>query len=122
MRTTKVFLMVKHGISRFPCQELLHMPGTTTTPGRRSTRDIALLRLAFPLRNSVGTRNEYLSGLNSWPVDFPADASPVTLASDDARLGADAVHSTVIVSDLHQLLLAALPAPSAKNVLRYRFT
>jgi hypothetical protein len=46
------------------------------------------------------------SRLNGWPMCSPADASPLTLADADARLGADADRYSFIVADLHLLLLA----------------
>jgi hypothetical protein len=39
MRTTPLGLqVVELEISRFPCKELLYMPGSMTTPGRRGAR------------------------------------------------------------------------------------
>ena len=82
------------------------MPGSSTTPGHTDARTSAPVRVAFRPVNSVGTQDSNLSRLNGWPMHSPADASPVTLAGTDARLGADAVRCTFIVVDFHHLLLA----------------
>ena len=65
------------------------MPGSPTTPGRPGARDDAPVRVAFRLRNSVGTRDMNLSRLNGWPMRSPADASPPPSRTTTARLGAD---------------------------------
>ena len=52
------------------------MPGPTTTPSRRRTRDDARRHLAFRLGNGVGTWEINLSQLNDWPVRSPVNASP----------------------------------------------
>src|SRR5437016_7223833 len=49
--------LARPGTSRFPCKELRHMPGSSTPPDQPSARDDALGRVAFRLRNRVGTRN-----------------------------------------------------------------
>ena len=49
--------LIRRGISRFPCNELPHMPGSSTTPGHPGTRAYAPVCVAFHLRNSVGTRD-----------------------------------------------------------------
>src|SRR6202043_1309136 len=50
--------LADHEISRFPSKELLHMPVSTTTPGRLGARTIAPIRIAFRQRNDVGTQDE----------------------------------------------------------------
>ena len=50
------------GISRFPCNELPHMPGSSTTPGPPGARAYAPVCIAFRLRNGVSTRNMNLCG------------------------------------------------------------
>jgi hypothetical protein len=45
------------GTSRFPCNELPHMPGSSTTPGPPGARACALVCIAFRLRNGVSTRD-----------------------------------------------------------------
>src|SRR5260370_33145933 len=47
---------VEREISRFPSKELLHMPGSSTTPGRSDLAMVRPKRVAFRARNSVGTR------------------------------------------------------------------
>jgi hypothetical protein len=46
--------MAKPEISRFPCKELLCMPGSMTTQDRSVTRDIATDRVTFRKWDSVG--------------------------------------------------------------------
>jgi hypothetical protein len=97
-------------ISRFPYKELLHMPGSSTTPGRPGARDGAPDRVAFRSVNNVGTRN-YRTFAAQWlAYALPCRRFAATLADGSARLGADADRYSFIVSDLHQLLLAGLPA------------
>jgi len=48
------------GISRFPCNKLPHMPGSSTTPGPPGAR--ACVCIAFHLRNGVSTRDMNLCG------------------------------------------------------------
>src|SRR5262249_36601340 len=52
--------LVRRGISRFPGNELPHMPGSSTTPGCLGARVHAPIRVAFRLRNGVGTRDKNL--------------------------------------------------------------
>jgi hypothetical protein len=84
------------------------MPGSPTTPRHMSARAGAPRRVAFRPSNGVGPRNWSLTRLNGWPMHSPADASPCTLAGTCARLGADVVRYTFIVTDFHRLLLAGL--------------
>ena len=86
------------------------MPGASTTPGRQSTRENAPRRFAFHLRNSVGTRIKNLFEAHWLAYAFPYRRFAVTLAGSGARLGADVDRYSFIVSDLHQLLSAGLPA------------
>jgi hypothetical protein len=86
------------------------MPGSPTTPGRSGARDGAPARVAFRSINNVGTRDE-LTFVAQWlACALPYRRFAATLADGDARLGADAGRYSFIVSDLHQLLLAGLPA------------
>src|SRR5262249_7392627 len=48
--------LARLGISRLPSKELLHMPGSSTTPGRSDLAMVRPKRVAFRARNSVGTR------------------------------------------------------------------
>jgi hypothetical protein len=60
MRTHGVQPQAKPEISRFPNKELLHMPGSPTTPGWAGTRDNAPVHVAFHDYDHVGTR-DYLA-------------------------------------------------------------
>ena len=51
------------------------MPGSATTPGRPGTRAHAPVRIAFHLRNSVGTRDMNLCEAQWLAYVLPADAS-----------------------------------------------
>ena len=53
------------------------MPGSSTTPGRVGARDDAPGRIAFHLRNSVGTRIKNL--FEAHGLATPTDASPLPL-------------------------------------------
>src|SRR3977135_2299634 len=68
MRTDGCCRTVDREISRFPCKERLHMPGSLTTPGRPGARDDAPERVAFRHLHGVGTQNRNLSRLNGWPM------------------------------------------------------
>ena len=86
------------------------MPGSATTPGRPGTRAHAPVRIAFHLRNSVGTRDMNLCEAQWLAYVLPCRRFAVALTDDSARLGADAVRYSLIVSDLHRSLVAGLPA------------
>lgn len=67
-----------HEISRFPRKEPLHMPGSTTTPGRPSTCDSVLMRLAVlpsVLRTTSAPGALSTSRLDGWPMHTPTNAS-----------------------------------------------
>ncbi len=49
---------VRLEISRFPCKERAHMPGSPTPPGCRGACDDARRHVAFRRLKSVGTRNK----------------------------------------------------------------
>src|SRR5712672_3731374 len=76
MRTDGCCRSVDREISRFPCKERLHMPGSLTTPGRPGARDDAPGCVAFRQMHGVGTQNRNLSRLNGWPMRSPVNASP----------------------------------------------
>jgi hypothetical protein len=90
------------------------MPGSATTPGRPGTRAHAPVRIAFHLRNSVGTRDMNLCEAQWLAYVLPCRRFAAALTDDRARLGADAVRYSLIVSDLHRLLVAGLPAHCEK--------
>ena len=101
-------------VSRFPFEELTHMPGSSTTRDRSCARVDAHPRFAFRCDNGVGVP------IDSFAAQWLAYAHPYRrfapgLAADDARLGADVVRYSFIVVDLHLLLLAGLPAHCHRN-------
>ena len=79
---------IKCTVTTTAFEELVHMPGSATSPGRQETRDVAPAHFAFRRDKGIGARNNYLSRLNGWPMPSPADASPRASRPDDARLGA----------------------------------
>ena len=86
------------------------MPGSSTTPGRPGTRAYAPVRIAFRLRNSVGTRNMNLYEAQWLAYVLPYRRFAAALTDGHARLGVDVDRYSVIASDLHRLLVAGLPA------------
>src|SRR5256884_4151994 len=101
--------LARRGISRFPSKELLHMPGSSTTPGRSDLAMVRPKRVAFRARNSVGTRG--LAFAAQWlAYALPCRRFAGVLTDANARLGADVDRYSFIVVDLHHLLLAGLPA------------
>ena len=86
------------------------MPGSSTTPGRLGARVHAPIRVAFRIRNGVGTRDNNLCEAQWLACAFPYRRFAAVLTDDRARLGADVVSYSFIVSDLHRLLVAGLPA------------
>ena len=101
--------LVGRGITRFPGNELPHMPGSSTTPGRPGARAHAPVRVAFRIRNGVGTRDMNLCEAQWLACVLPYRRFAAALTGDRARLRADVVRYSVIVSDLHRLLVAGLP-------------
>ena len=87
-------------------------PGTraSTTPGRLGARVHAPIRVAFRIRNGVGTRDNNLCEAQWLACAFPYRRFAAVLTDDRARLGADVVSYSFTVSDLHRLLVAGLPA------------
>ena len=71
--------LVRRGISRFPCNELPHMPGSSTTPGRLGARVHAPIRVAFRIATASAPGITIFARLNGWPVRSPTDASPPSL-------------------------------------------
>src|SRR6516225_9175741 len=70
--------LVGRGISRFPRKERLHMPGSLTTPGCRSTRVDALGMLPSAM-TTASAPGIILTRLHGWPMHSPTDASPLAL-------------------------------------------
>ena len=73
-------LLVDREISRFPYKELLHMPGSPTTPGRAGTRVDAPVRVAFRQENGVSTRKEATFAARWLAYAYPCQrfADPLT--------------------------------------------
>jgi len=106
MRTCGTIAKANPEISRFPCKELPHMPGSSTTPGRTDARLNASAPVAFRDSDHVGTRN-YLAFAAQWlAYVLPCRRFAVTLTNADARLGANAVCYSFIAVDSHHLLFA----------------
>src|SRR5215470_1492144 len=102
-------LFVASQLLWFPSKGLLHMPGSSTTPGRSDLAMVRPKRVAFRARNSVGTRG--LAFAAPWlAYALPYRRFVGVLTDANARLGADVDRYTFIVVDLHHLLLAGLPA------------
>jgi hypothetical protein len=70
--------------------------------------------IAFRYLYSVGTQDIPIAA--QWlACALPCRRFTAALAASDARLGADAVRYSFIVSDFHRLLLAGLPAHRDSN-------
>ena len=82
------------------------MPGSSTTPGRLGTRDVAPMRVAFRLLYGVGTQIELPFAARWLAYALPYRRFACTFTGTCARLGADAVRYSFIVADFHHLLLA----------------
>src|SRR3989442_6137273 len=88
MRTGGNCRTVDREISRFPRKERLHMPGSSTTPGRSDLAIVRPKRVAFRARNSVGPRG--LAFAAQWlAYALPCRRFVAVLADANARLGAD---------------------------------
>src|SRR5438034_8654835 len=88
MRTGGDCRTVDREISRFPRKERLHMPGSSTTPGRSDLAMARPKRVAFRARNGVGTRG--LAFAAQWlAYALPYRRFVAVLADATARLGAD---------------------------------
>jgi hypothetical protein len=114
MQTETALPPAEREISRFPCKKRRHMPGSLTTPGCPSTRVGVLDHIAFRYLYSVDTQDIPIAA--QWlACALPYRRFTAGLAASDARLGADAVRYSFIVSDFHRLLLASLPAHRDSN-------
>jgi hypothetical protein len=96
-------------ISRFPCQRLPRMPGSTTTRGQQASCDIDARRVAFCGTENIGTPNlsyaaPYLACV------LPCERFTSALASNRASLGAGVARYAFTVTDFHRLPSAGLPA------------
>ena len=90
------------------------MPGSSTTPGRPGARIDVPVRIAFRLRNGVGAQDMNLYEAQWLAYALPYRRFAAALTDCDARLGADMDRYSFIVSDLHRLLVAGLPAHCEK--------
>ena len=90
------------------------MPGSSTTPGRPGARVDVPVRVAFRLRNGVGAQDINLYEAQWLAYALPYRRFAAALTDCDARLGADMDRYSFIVSDLHRLLVAGLPAHCEK--------
>src|SRR6266576_2334727 len=87
MRTGGHCRTVDREISRFPRKERLHMPGSSTTPGRSDLAMVRPKRVAFRTRNGVGTRG--LAFAAQWlAYALPYRRFVAVLADANARLEA----------------------------------
>jgi len=86
------------------------MPGSQTTPDRNGARAKATVRIAFRTQHSVGVRVEHSFAAQWLAYALPYRRFALTLAGNDARLGADVGRYSFTVVDLHHLLLAGRPA------------
>jgi hypothetical protein len=86
------------------------MPGSSTTPGRPGARVDVPVRVAFRLRNGVGAQDMNLYEAQWLAYALPYRRFAAALTDCDARLGADMDRYSFIVSDLHRLFVAGLPA------------
>lgn len=86
------------------------MPGSPTTPGRAGARDCAPARVTFRPVNGVGARDNLTFAAQWLAYALPCRRFADALTGGSARLGADVDRYSFIVSDLHRLLLAGLPA------------
>src|SRR5256884_5970246 len=88
MRTGGHCRTVDREISRFPRKERLHMPGSSTTPGRSDLAMVRPKRVAFRARNGVSTRG--LAFAAQWlAYALPYRRFAAVLTDANARLGAD---------------------------------
>ena len=85
-------------------------PNVRKTLDTTGTRAYAPVRIAFHLRNSVGTRNMNLYEAQWLACVLPYRRFAAALTDGNPRLGADVDRYSVITSDLHRLLVAGLPA------------
>jgi hypothetical protein len=89
MRACGVHPQAEPEISRFPCKELPHMPGSSTTPGRTGARDNAPVHVAFRVSERVGTRDNLVFAAQWLAYALPCRRFADILTDASARLGAD---------------------------------
>ncbi len=91
------------------------MPGSTTALSRTGARNNAPTRVAFRQRYGVGAQNDVDFAAQWLAYAIPCRRFADVLADACARLGADVVCYSFIVADSHHLLLAGLPAHTARD-------
>jgi hypothetical protein len=84
MRTGGVHPPAKPEISRFPCKEHQHMPGSSTTSGRAGARADASVHVAFRESDHVGTRNLQAFAAQWLAYALPCQRFASILADADA--------------------------------------
>src|SRR5271157_4533417 len=118
-RTCGIPPQAKPETSRFPCNELLHMPVSLTTPGWADPRNNASVHVAFRKTDDVGARDFQAFAAQLLAYTFPCRRFDAALADCVARLGADVVCYSFIVADFRRLLLAGFAgAPVCKIFAR----
>ncbi len=101
-------MQVSPEISRFPCKELLRMPGSTTTSGCVRSHDNERAHIAFHVSQRVSAREDIFEA--QWlACACPDRRFAVALAGADARLGVDMTRYVFIVRDSHSVFLAGFP-------------
>jgi hypothetical protein len=90
------------------------MPGARCTRSLQALANGAPMRMAFHIRNCVGTRDDRSFAVQWLACAFPCRRFAGALADVCARLRADVDRYSFIVRDLHPLLLVGLPAHSEK--------
>ena len=88
------------------------MPGSLTTRSRIASRDGETARVAFGVRHTLGAPDGITIAARWLAYAHPCRRFTPALADRRARLGADVDRYSFIVTDLHRLLLAGLPAHS----------
>jgi hypothetical protein len=90
------------------------MPGSATSRDRRRARVHARPRVAFRRDKSVGVPIDNFAA--QWlAYALPCRRFAFGLATENARLGADADRYSFTAVDFHHLLLAGLPAHRHRN-------
>ena len=88
---------------------------------RRMSEDMLSWRMAFHVRNCVGTRDDRSFAVQWLACALPCRRFAGALTDVCARLRADVDRYSLTVRDLHPLLLAGLPAHS-NNPHKFRRT
>ena len=94
------------------------MPGSSTTPGCRSARDVAFRHVAFRRVNNVGARDNLAFAAQWLACAIPCRRFATGLAASDARLGADVDRYSFMQRTLtaYSLLVSRRTGNSNSNV------